>query len=94
MSQYTDQRSPQGPAMVVSPNGVSWYWDGARWRPSRPPMPTWYYVLRALLAPVAFLLRIVGEILARALSCALSVVIGVFALGAVVALLALFLTHT
>ena len=51
-------------------------------------------VLRALLAPVAFLLRIVGEILARALSCALSVVVGVFALGAMVALLALFLTHT
>ena len=61
---------------------------------SRSCMPTWYYVLRAILAPVAFLLKIVGEILARALSCALSVVIGVFALGAVVALLALFLTHT
>jgi hypothetical protein len=54
-------------------------------------MPAWYYVL---LAPVAFLLKIVGEILARALSCALSVVIGVFALGAMVGLLALFLTHT
>ena len=94
MSQYTDQRSPQGPTVVVSPNGACWYWDGARWRPSQPHMPAWYYVLRALLAPVAFVLKIVGEILARALSCALSVVIGVFALGAVVALLALFLTHT
>ena len=77
--------------MVVSPNRAFWYWDGARWRPSQPRMPAWYYVL---LAPVAFLLKIVGEILARALSCALSVVIGVFALGAMVGLLALFLTHT
>ena len=94
MSQYTDQRSPQGRTVVVSPNGAFWYWDGARWRPSQPHMPAWYYVLRALLAPIAFLFKIVGEILARALSCALSVVIGVFALGAMVGLLALFLTHT
>src|ERR1039458_1005002 len=47
MSQYTDQRSPQGRTVVVSPNGAFWYWDGAHWRPSQPHMPAWYYVLRA-----------------------------------------------
>jgi hypothetical protein len=46
------------------------------------------------VVPIAFLVGVVGEILARALATAVRVVIGVFALGAVVALLALFLTHT
>jgi hypothetical protein len=36
----------------------------------------------------------VAEILGRALTVAVRVVVGVFALGAVVALLDLFLTHT
>jgi hypothetical protein len=46
------------------------------------------------VVPIAFLVGVVGEILARALAAAVRVVIGVFALGAIFGLLALFLTHT
>jgi hypothetical protein len=51
-------------------------------------------LLPLIATPIAFLLRLVAEILARALSCALAVVAAVFALGATVALLELFFTHT
>jgi hypothetical protein len=82
----------------MRPDGRSWSWDGHAWRPMgrapRPPMPAVYYLLLPIVVPIAFLVGVVGEILARALATAVRVVIGVFALGAVVALLALFLTHT
>jgi len=45
-------------------------------------------------APLVLVVGMVAEILGRALAIAVRVVVGVFALGAVVALLDLFLTHT
>jgi hypothetical protein len=86
--------------MVTGPDGSYWSWDGRRWRPVRTGsgvvfLPPVLVALLALIAtPVAFLLRLVAEILARALSCALAVVVGVFALAATVDLLDLFWTHT
>jgi hypothetical protein len=50
--------------------------------------------LTVIATPIAFLLQRVAEIVARALSCALAVVVAVFALGATVALLEVFFTHT
>ena len=47
-----------------------------------------------MVAPIAFIVVIVGEILARAIAGAVRVVVGVFASGAMIGLLALFLSHT
>ncbi len=44
--------------------------------------------------PVTFLLRLVAEIVARSLSCALAIVAAVFTLAATVTLLDLFLIHS
>jgi hypothetical protein len=45
-----------------------------------------------LLLPIAFPVGVLGEILARTLTAAVRVVVGVFALGTMVSILALFLT--
>lgn len=64
----------------------------------RRPLSPWAAVLIALCwivtAPLVLVVGMVAEILGRALTVAVRVVVGVFALGAVVALLDLFLTHT
>ena len=64
----------------------------------RRPHSPWAAVLLALCwivtAPLVLVVGMVAEILGRALGIAVRVVVGVFALGAAVALLDLFLTHT
>ena len=74
-------RGPMAPAQVL-----------------RRPLSPWAAVLVALCwmvtAPLVLVVGMVAEILGRALTVAIRVVVGVFALGAVVALLDLFLTHT
>ena len=74
-------RGPMAPAQVL-----------------RRPLSPWAAVLVALCwivtAPLVLVVGMVAEILGRALAVAVRVVVGVFALGAVVALLDLFLTHT
>jgi hypothetical protein len=74
-------RGPMAPAQVL-----------------RRPLSPWAAVLVALCwivtAPLVLVVGMVAEILGRALTVAVRVVVGVFALGAVVALLDLFLTHT
>jgi len=64
----------------------------------RRPLSPWAAVLLALCwivtAPLVLVVGMVAEILGRALGIAVRVVVGVFALGAAVALLDLFLTHT
>ena len=64
----------------------------------RRPLSPWAAVLVALCwivtAPLVLLVGMVTEILGRALAVAVRVVVGVFALGALFALLDLFLTHT
>ena len=74
-------RGPMAPAQVL-----------------RRPLSPWAAVLVALClmvtAPLVLVVGMVAEILGRALAIAVRVVVGVFALGAVVALLDLFLTHT
>ena len=74
-------RGPMAPAQVL-----------------RRPLSPWAAVLVALCwmvtAPLVLVVGMVAEILGRALGIAVRVVVGVFALGAAVALLDLFLTHT
>jgi len=74
-------RGPMAPAQVL-----------------RRPLSPWAAVLVALCwmvtAPLVLVVGMVAEILGRALAIAVRVVVGVFALGAAVALLDLFLTHT
>ena len=74
-------RGPMAPAQVL-----------------RRPLSPWAAVLLALCwivtAPLVLVVGMVAEILGRALGIAVRVVVGVFALGAAVALLDLFLTHT
>lgn len=74
-------RGPMAPAQVL-----------------RRPLSPWAAVLLALCwivtAPLVLVVGMVTEILGRALGIAVRVVVGVFALGAAVALLDLFLTHT
>ena len=74
-------RGPMAPAQVL-----------------RRPLSPWAAVLVALCwivtAPLVLVVGMVAEILGRALTVAVRVVVGVFALGAVVALLDVFLTHT
>jgi len=64
----------------------------------RRPLSPWAAVLVALCwivtAPLVLLVGMLAEILGRAMAVAVRVVVGVFALGAVFALLDLFLTHT
>jgi hypothetical protein len=77
--------------------GGTWYWDGSRWR--RTVENPWSVRRRrpgrressvtsttALIVPLAFLAGLAIEILGRALATAIRVVVGVFAVGAVVAL--------
>jgi hypothetical protein len=100
MNRYTAKAASPPAPIVTGPDGSYWSWDGRRWRPVRSGtgldfLPPVLVALLSLIAtPVVFLLRLVAEILARALTCALAVVVAVFALGATVALLGLFLTHT
>jgi len=74
-------RGPMAPAQVL-----------------RRPLSPWAAALVALCwivtAPVVLIVGMLTEILGRALAVAVRVVVGVFALGAVLALLDLFLTHT
>ena len=74
-------RGPMAPAQVL-----------------RRPLSPWAAVLVALCwmvtAPLVLVVGMLTEILGRALALAVRVVVGVFALGAAVALLDLFLTHT
>ena len=74
-------RGPMAPAQVL-----------------RRPLSPWAAVLVALCwmvtAPLVLVVGMVAEILGRALAIAVRVVVGVFALGAAVALLDLLLTHT
>ena len=74
-------RGPMAPAQVL-----------------RRPLSPWAAVLVALCwmvtAPLVLVVGMVAEILGRALGIAVRVVVGMFALGAAVALLDLFLTHT
>ena len=64
----------------------------------RRPLSPWAAVLVALCwivtAPLVLLVGMLAEILGRAMAVAVRVVVGVFALGALFALLDLFLTHT
>jgi hypothetical protein len=64
----------------------------------RRPLSPWAALLVALCwivtAPLVLLVGMLAEILGRALAVAVRVVVGVFALGALFALLDLFLTHT
>ena len=64
----------------------------------RRPLSPWAAVLVALCwivtAPLVLVVGMLTEILSRALAGAVRVVVGVFALGALLALLDLFLTHT
>jgi hypothetical protein len=64
----------------------------------RRPLSPWAALLVALCwivtAPLVLLVGMLAEILGRAMAVAVRVVVGVFALGALFALLDLFLTHT
>jgi hypothetical protein len=64
----------------------------------RRPLSPWAASLVAVCwivtAPLVLVVGMLTEILGRALAVAVRVVVGVFALGAVLALLDLFLTHT
>jgi hypothetical protein len=64
----------------------------------RRPLSPWAAALVAvswiLTAPLVLVVGMLTEILGRALAAAVRIVIGVFALGALLALLDLFLTHT
>lgn len=63
-------------------------------RPLSPLSAALVAVCWIVTAPLVLLVGMLTEILGRALAVAVRVVVGVFALGALLALLDLFLTHT
>jgi len=76
-------------------------WTGGHLTPAealRRPLSPWAALLVAVCwivtAPLVLVVGMLTEILGRALALAVRVVVGVLALGAAVALLDLFLTHT
>lgn len=80
--------------------GGEWYWDGSAWRRTvenpwsprqRHPVRAGNRVAPALTAPVVFLAALGAQIVGRALTALIRIVVGVFAFGAVVALVVLLI---